>query len=76
MFQSGKIAGGRILRNGYPSPVEGTARRPVWLEQRELTEDSRRYCGQGSTGTWRLKGEKKFHVGLTSHSKDLGFYFE
>lgn len=34
MFQSGKIADGKILRNDYPP----AARRPVWLEHRALIE--------------------------------------
>lgn len=41
MFQSGKLAGGKILRDEYPSPVEGSARKPAWLEQSELIEDKK-----------------------------------
>lgn len=36
---AGKIASGKIPRDKYPSPVEGAARRLVWLEHSELIED-------------------------------------
>lgn len=69
MFQSGKTADGKMLRNDYPS----AARRPVRLEPRELIEDKQEVLRLGCYWGMGGEGRRKFPWASQAVLRTLAF---